>query len=223
LFYEVHRKNVSEIENTQIIENFASQASIALHKIRIQVRFTENQEITNKIIDASPDAIILCDLNGIVTYASTKAIETFGCISHIEIIGTSIFDRIDKENIPTAQTTFGYITKVMRTQLGLAKSHANDAFVIAGGHDQQRPPTLKLWFKRKNNRSLQKQPIKGGKRSLRTQRYPIQPNDMIEYDGKIYRSKGTHCKGSRVTAFVGDKIVSLSIKKVMYISITKKV
>jgi hypothetical protein len=86
--------------------------------------------------------------------------------------------------------------------------------VIAGGNDQQRLPTLKLLFKRKNNRSLQKQPIKGGKRSLRTQRYPIQPNDMIEYDGKIYRSKGTHCKGARVTAFVGDKIVSLSIKKV---------
>ncbi|OQW95292.1 MAG: hypothetical protein BWK79_02910, partial [Beggiatoa sp. IS2] len=39
-------------------------------------------------------------------------------------------------------------------------------------------------------------------------------NDIIEYDGKIYRSKVTHCKGSRVTASVGDKIVSLSIKKV---------
>jgi len=54
----------------------------------------------------------------------------------------------------------------------------------------------------------------GNKRSLRTQRYPIQHNDIIEYDGKVYPSKGTHCKGSRVTAFVGDKIVSLSIKKV---------
>ncbi|OQW91229.1 MAG: hypothetical protein BWK79_17455, partial [Beggiatoa sp. IS2] len=116
--------------------------------------------------------------------------------------------------LPTAQTTFGYMTKVMRTQLGLAKSHANDAFVIASGNDQQRLPPLKLLFKRKNNRSLQKRPLKGNKRSLRTQRYPIQPNDIIEYDGKIYRSKGTHCKGSRVTAFVGDKIVSLSTKKV---------
>ncbi|OQW93028.1 MAG: hypothetical protein BWK79_13320, partial [Beggiatoa sp. IS2] len=95
--------------------------------------------------------------------------------------------------LPTAQTTFGYITKVMRTQLGLPKSHANDAFVIAGGNDQQRHlPPLKLLFKRKNNRSLQRRPLKGNKRSLRTQRYPIQPNDMIEYDGKIYRSKGTH-------------------------------
>jgi len=39
-------------------------------------------------------------------------------------------------------------------------------------------------------------------------------NDMIEYDGKIYRSKVTPCKGSLVTASVGGKIVSLSIKKV---------
>jgi len=39
-------------------------------------------------------------------------------------------------------------------------------------------------------------------------------NDIIEYDGKVYRSKETHFKGSQVTAFVGDKIVSLSIQKV---------
>jgi len=85
----------------------------------------------------------------------------------------------------------------------------NDAYVIAGGHEVERSPTVRLSFKRRNNRRLQKRPPKGNKRSLRTQRYLIQPNDMIEYDKKIYRSKG-----SRVTAFVGDKIVSLSIKKV---------
>jgi len=39
-------------------------------------------------------------------------------------------------------------------------------------------------------------------------------NDMIEYDGKIYRSKVTPCKGSLVAASVEDKIGSLSIKKV---------
>ncbi|OQW94266.1 MAG: hypothetical protein BWK79_06740 [Beggiatoa sp. IS2] len=98
--------------------------------------------------------------------------------------------------LPTAQTTFGYMTKVMRTQLSLAKSRIHDAYVIAGGNDQQRLSPLQLLFKRKNNRSLQRL-FKGNKRSLRTQRYPIQPNDIIEYDGKIYPSEGTHCKDSR--------------------------
>jgi len=33
--------------------------------------------------------------------------------------------------LPTAQTTFGYVTKIMRTRLGLAKSHTNFPFIHA--------------------------------------------------------------------------------------------
>lgn len=55
-----------------------------------------------------------------------------------------------------AQTTFGYITKGKRRGLGLEKSHANDAFVIAGGTDQARCRSYSAVQRRRNNRSLEK-------------------------------------------------------------------
>ncbi|GIK38049.1 MAG: hypothetical protein BroJett011_18820 [Chloroflexota bacterium] len=54
------------------------------------------------------------------------------------------------------EATFGYLTKHGRITLGLPKSHANDAFVIAGGTTQRRADPLYLEQVRRNNRSLQK-------------------------------------------------------------------
>ncbi len=60
--------------------------------------------------------------------------------------------------------TFGYITKVRRQELGLEKSHINDAFVIAGGKEQERIDTQYLGvFKRRQNRKL----FKGSRSHLR--------------------------------------------------------
>jgi hypothetical protein len=52
--------------------------------------------------------------------------------------------------------TYGYATKSGRIQLGLEKTHHNDAFVIAGGSGQTRAEPLHLDQIRRNNRSLQK-------------------------------------------------------------------
>lgn len=52
--------------------------------------------------------------------------------------------------------TYGHITKARRTELGLPKSHANDAFVIAGGSDHARCKVLNFEQVRRNKRSLQK-------------------------------------------------------------------
>ncbi|MFC1960486.1 RNA-guided endonuclease IscB [Chloroflexota bacterium] len=53
--------------------------------------------------------------------------------------------------------TFGYITKSRRIALALSKSHVNDAFVIAGGTDQQRTNVQYLGqFFRRQNRKLRK-------------------------------------------------------------------
>lgn len=43
-----------------------------------------------------------------------------------------------KETGNTVSHTYGYLTKQRRTNLGLPKSHVNDAFVIAGGDYQHR-------------------------------------------------------------------------------------
>ncbi len=52
--------------------------------------------------------------------------------------------------------TYGYITKGRRKELGLPKSHANDAFCIAGGNTQERTTPIAIIQVRRNNRSLQK-------------------------------------------------------------------
>jgi len=52
--------------------------------------------------------------------------------------------------------TYGYVTKSRRIALKLEKTHATDAFCIAGSTDQKRVAPLKLEQVRRNDRSLQK-------------------------------------------------------------------
>ncbi len=59
-------------------------------------------------------------------------------------------------NLLGCKHTYGYITKLRRIELGLGKSHANDAFCIAGGDNQTRCETLYIEQVRRNNRSLAK-------------------------------------------------------------------
>jgi hypothetical protein len=51
--------------------------------------------------------------------------------------------------------TLGYLTKQNRFEFGIKKSHANDAFVIAGGTTQQRCVQFAIKQVRRNNRSLE--------------------------------------------------------------------
>ena len=96
-----------------------------------------------------------------------------------------------------AEYTYGYVTKYQRNKLGLEKSHVNDAFVIAGGTNQERCRPYEVIQVRRNNRSLQKN-RKGFKPSIRRQKYPLQPYDLVTYNNRIYRVKGVHCYGTRV-------------------------
>jgi len=58
------------------------------------------------------------------------------------------------KHFPTTRT-FGYITKGKRIALGLEKSHATDAYIIAGGEGKEsRATTLYIKQGRRNNRSL---------------------------------------------------------------------
>jgi len=66
--------------------------------------------------------------------------------------------------------TYGSITKYGRTKLGLEKSHVNDAFVIAGGVEQERNVAILRGKQvRRQNRSLYKANLlKGGRRKQNT-------------------------------------------------------
>jgi 5-methylcytosine-specific restriction endonuclease McrA len=96
-----------------------------------------------------------------------------------------------------AEHTYGYVTKYQRKKLGLEKSHVNDAFVIAGGTDQERCRPYDVIQVGRNNRSLQLN-RKGFKPSIRRQRYALQPHDLVQFEGSTYKVKGVHCYGQRV-------------------------
>ncbi len=59
-------------------------------------------------------------------------------------------------NTLACEYTYGYLTKLGRRELGLPKSHANDAFVIANGTTQKRVEPIAFEQIRRNNRALQK-------------------------------------------------------------------
>lgn len=85
--------------------------------------------------------------------------------------------------------TYGYITKKRRLELKLAKSHINDAFIIAGGSHQTRCRPYIMTKHRRNNRSIQQNRKRYG-RSIRTERYTLQPHDLVSCDGEMYKVKG---------------------------------
>ncbi|MFX0116708.1 MAG: hypothetical protein ACFFB3_19325 [Candidatus Hodarchaeota archaeon] len=123
------------------------------------------------------------------------------------------------------ETTYGYITKHDRIQLGLAKSHVNDAFVIAGGTNQSRCRILQVKQIRRNNRSIQTN-RKGFKPSIRRQRYPLQPHDLVRYEGDLYAVKGVFNYGKwvrmvKVNAVGQPQPLNKAIKKVALVKYGK--
>jgi hypothetical protein len=114
---------------------------------------------------------------------------------------------------PEAIETFGYITKANRYQHKIEKTHSNDAFVIAGGSNQKRAEERIISFKRKNNRSLQKN-RKGYAPAIRRQRYAIQPKDLVRFEGKQYQAVGIQNKGAYLKMTDGVKAIVKSVKKI---------
>ena len=117
---------------------------------------------------------------------------------------------------PDAIETFGYVTKANRYHHGIEKSHSSDAFVIAGGTTQDRARERNIIFKRKNNRSLQKN-RNGFAPTIRRQRYKIQPQDIIEWNGIKCIAKGMQNKGAYLAFMLGTKRLVKNIKTIRLI------
>ena len=116
-------------------------------------------------------------------------------------------------NTHTVMETFGHITKMRRNALNIEKSHINDAFVIANGNNQVRSVHLSIVQKRHNNRCLQLN-RKGFKPSIRHQRYPYQPKDVVMVQGISYDVTGTFNKGSWIRVTKAGITFNFSTKKV---------
>jgi len=109
--------------------------------------------------------------------------------------------------------TYGYETCAKRKELGLEKSHVNDAFVIAGGTIQTRCLPSMIEQKRINNRTLQTN-RKGFSSSIRKQRHKIQNRDFIWISGKKYLSGGVASRGTQVYYFDGSEKKLIPSKKI---------
>lgn len=110
----------------------------------------------------------------------SQARQPLKAATFMNIIRSRLVDTI-KESFPNyyCDSTYGYITKYNRIRLGIEKSHANDAFVIAGGIGHIRSKPYQVVQNRRNDRSLQLN-RKGFKPSIRKKRYKYSPGDLVK-------------------------------------------
>jgi len=147
--------------------------------------------------------------------------------------------------------SFGYLTKEKRQNLGLEKTHYNDAFCIANGSTQIRHNPFNVIQIRRNNRSFSKfydakyidsrdgstksgkelycgrttrnknlntenlrnyrlKKISCGRFSIRKSRYPLQPMDLVEFDGIKQYVRGTQNLGKYVALKGSTKPVAVA-------------
>lgn len=124
----------------------------------------------------------------------------------------NIFASYIKENTDL-ETTYGYITYIKRRELGLPKSHINDAFAIANGNSQTRCKSYMIVQKHRNNRAIQMN-RKGRAPSIRRCRYSIQPNDLVEYNKKQYFASGVSNCGKTIVLKNIPKNINAGIKNI---------
>ena len=106
----------------------------------------------------------------------------------------SIIHKKFYQDIPDMRVTYGYITFTDRKELGLEKSHATDAFVIAGGTIHERVKTMELHHVHRNNRVLQLN-RKGYRPSIKRDKSKANPYDLFWVKGKQYVCKGMFSMG----------------------------
>ena len=117
--------------------------------------------------------------------------------------------------------TYGYITKKLRIDLGLEKSHVNDAFAISKGSDQERCRPHVVKQNRRNNRSLQLN-RNGFKPSIRRTRYKFQPNDIVRHNGQARYVKGMFNYGAWIRLCnENGKDINTNVKNVELITYGK--
>ena len=155
---------------------------------------------------------------------------------------------LNKEHLTAeVKITYGSMTKFKRKELGIEKSHVNDAYVMGEFHPKHRCETKVYQKIRRNNRCLSKfydakyidsrdgsiktgkelfsgrttrnhnldtenlhqyreEKVSKGRTTIRKQRYPYRPKDIVLYDGKKYMVNGTNNKGKSVQLYIEETV-----------------
>jgi PAS domain S-box-containing protein len=72
-------------------------------KKKMKIRLRESEEYYRTLVETSPDAVIIVDAGGRVTFASPKTFDLFGIPAQTTIEGISILDFVEPEEIPRVQ------------------------------------------------------------------------------------------------------------------------
>ena len=103
-------KKGNELKNHAQIETLLNQAAVSIKRLLAEKslrnneeRLRQSEEYYRTLVETSPDAIILVDAGGRVTFASQKTLEIFGIPAQTSIIGSSILDFVEPKEIPRVQ------------------------------------------------------------------------------------------------------------------------
>ncbi|HEX7502766.1 MAG TPA: PAS domain S-box protein, partial [Acidobacteriota bacterium] len=70
---------------------------------KMEIRLRESEEYYRTLVETSPDAIVIVDAGGRVSFTSQKALDLFGIPGHASIKGASILDFVEPGEIPRIQ------------------------------------------------------------------------------------------------------------------------
>jgi two-component system, cell cycle sensor histidine kinase and response regulator CckA len=76
---------------------------------RVESALRESLGLYRTLVDASPDAISVTDSQGLLTFASPRALEMFGYSPGDDLTGRSVFDWVSPEDRERALNSMGYV------------------------------------------------------------------------------------------------------------------
>jgi len=145
----------------------------------------------------------------------------FKAPSQVTAMRWQLYERAKSVGLPVS-LTYGYITKSRRKLNNMGKNHVNDAFVIAGGVDQQRFEGVYMFRQvRRQNRKL----FKGIRSHIRNTAprvlYGFRVWDKVRYKGREYFIKGRRTSGYFALSDIDGQTVVLDGKKLDSVKYTR--
>ena len=133
---------------------------------------------------------------------NVKILEGFKSQTFMNTVRWKLVNKL-RELENSVSCTYGYITKSKRIELGLAKSHSNDAFVIAGGYSQKRTSGYLIQQVRKCNRKL----FKGSRSHIRNTA-PRFVKGFQRFDKVLWKGIECFISGRRKTGYFGIRMLT---------------
>jgi PAS domain S-box-containing protein len=79
---------------TDVLHSYAHIAALFLRRRRTEEALLESEEQYRRLIETSPDGILLTDLNATILTVNSEAVELFGCDSAEELLGRNALELV---------------------------------------------------------------------------------------------------------------------------------